>query len=62
MTPTDYLTSYYEDLEYQFKNGGMDYVNYNSAGTEYFETDAECAAYLKALKTVIDDTSKETTA
>lgn len=60
MKPYDYLTSYYDDLEYQFNQSGIDYVNYNSAGTPEFQTDEECAAYLKALKSTIDDMSKET--
>jgi len=58
MKNIDYLTCYAEDLTYQFKTGGIDYVNYNSAGTQYFETEEDCGEYIKALKKYITKRSK----
>tara|TARA_R100000541_G_scaffold2842_1_gene9346 strand:- start:431 stop:619 length:189 start_codon:yes stop_codon:yes gene_type:complete len=54
MKPKDFLNNYYADLEYQFKQNGIESVNYNSAGTPCFETEAECVEYMKDLKTLID--------
>lgn len=50
----NFLENYYEDLEYQYKQNGIDYVNYNSCGTPEFNTDEECVAYMKDLKDTID--------
>ena len=54
MKPTDFLNNYYADLEYQFKQNGIESVNYNSAGTPCFETEAECVEYMWSLKNAID--------
>jgi hypothetical protein len=58
MRTIDYLESYAEDLIYQFKNGGISYVNCNSAGTDYFETEDDCEKYIKALQKHIEKRSK----
>jgi hypothetical protein len=53
MKDIDYLEAYADDLVYQFKTGGISYVNYNSAGTDYFETENDCAEYIKELQEYI---------
>lgn len=54
MKPTDFLNNYYADLKYQFKQNGIESVNYNSAGTPCFETEPEYVAYMESLKATID--------
>jgi len=54
MKPKDFLNNYYADLEYQFKQNGIESVNYNSAGTPCFETEPEYVEYMKDLKTLIN--------
>lgn len=54
----EYLKCYVSDLVYQFKAGGISYVNYNSAGTSYFETEEDCNKYIKSLETYIKKRSK----
>ena len=49
-----FLENYYRDLEYQFKQNGIESVNYNSCGTPEFQTEAEYVAYMKDLKSLID--------
>tara|TARA_R110000737_G_scaffold148839_1_gene178296 strand:- start:1 stop:183 length:183 start_codon:yes stop_codon:yes gene_type:complete len=49
-----FLKNYYRDLEYQFKQNGIESVNYNSCGTPEFQTEAEYVAYMKDLKSTID--------
>ncbi len=55
MKPKDFLNNYYADLKYQFKQNGIESVNYNSAGTPCFETEAECVAYMKNLLDLIEE-------
>lgn len=54
MDAQNFLEKYYDDLEYQFNSSGIDYVNYNSCGTDYFETEAEYVAYMEKLKLIIE--------
>lgn len=54
MKPKDFLSNYYADLEYQFKQNGIESVNYNTSGTPEFQTEAECVEYMKDLKSLID--------
>ena len=54
MKPKDFLSNYYADLEYQFKQNGIESVNYNTSGTPEFQTEAEYVAYMKDLKSTID--------
>jgi len=54
MKPTDFLNNYYADLKYQFDMGGIEYVNYNSCGTDEFHDELECIAYMWSLKNAID--------
>ena len=50
----NFLENYYDDLKYQFDMGGIEYVNYNSCGTDEFNDELECVAYMKDLKDTID--------
>ena len=49
-----FLKNYYADLKYQFDMEGIEYVNYNSCGTDEFHTEAECVAYMEDLKSTVD--------
>ena len=50
----EYLKAYLEDIKYQFKSSGIDYVNYNSSGTQFFESEVECASYIDKLEKLIN--------
>jgi hypothetical protein len=58
MIALEYLKCYLADLIYQFKTGSISYVNYNSAGTQYFETEEDCGKYIEALEKYITKRSK----
>ena len=49
----NYLKAYHADLKYQFKNGGIGYMNSASCGTPEFENDVEAENYLKDLSDFI---------
>ena len=44
-----YLKAYYADLEYQFKQDGVEYMNQASCGTQYHETHEDAQKYLADL-------------
>ena len=54
MDAQNFLENYYNDLEYQFNQSGIDSVNYNSCGTDYFKTEVEYVAYMEKLKLIIE--------
>jgi hypothetical protein len=45
----DYLKAYYADLEYQFKQDGVEYMNQASCGTPEHLTDEGAKKYLADL-------------
>ena len=48
-----FLKNHLGDVKYQFCQGGVDYFNYNSCDTPYFETDAAAERYVSQLQTTI---------
>jgi hypothetical protein len=48
-----FLRNYQSDLEYQYGQDGIDYVNSHTNGTPWFKTDAEFELYWSQLKTTI---------
>ena len=48
-----FLKNHLGDVKYQYAQDGVDYVNYNSCDTPYFETDAEFEQYMSQLKATI---------
>ena len=48
-----FLKNYHGDLKYQVDQDGIEYVNYNSCATPYFETDTEFELYASQLETTI---------
>lgn len=50
----DYLQAYLGDLDYQFRAGGIEYVNSCTASTQSFETAKECEAYMNELQARIE--------
>ena len=48
-----FLKNYHSDLEYQYCQDGIDYVNSHTNGTPYFEADAEFELYRSQLETTI---------
>ena len=49
----EFITNYHGDLKYQFDQDGLEYVNYNSCATPYFETETEFKLYALQLETAI---------
>ena len=48
-----FLRNYQHDLEYQYGQDGIDYVNSRTNGTPWFKTDDEFELYLSQLETTI---------
>ena len=48
-----YLKAYYADLEYQFKSGGYEFMDFASSGTQAHLTDEKAKKYLADLSDFI---------
>ena len=53
MNALEFITNHHGDLKYQFDQDGLEYVNYNSCATPYFETETEFKRYMSQLETAI---------
>lgn len=53
MKPQEFIANYHGDLKYQFDQDGLEYVNYNSCATPYFETETEFKRYMSQLEATI---------
>jgi hypothetical protein len=50
---TEFLRYYEADLTYNYRQEGVDTLNYSTCGTPYFDTEKEAEQYLADLSTTI---------